>query len=196
MTDSLFPSGEWTGFYNYRPGARHRMDLRLTFANGLLSGDGRDDIGAFLIKGRYDPPSRGCHWTKSYLGAHDVFYRGFREGKGIWGTWEIGIRCHGGFHIWPRAAGEAQQAVAAEPAELTEAVAQLVEAEVTPAASYQDPGSASGIRGLRSKIPRKPRHSNSMLGSWVFPGAWCLELGALTAAAPSQFQSAHATPLA
>ena len=41
-----------------------------------------------------------------YIGAHTVFYRGFREGKGIWGTWEIEILSHGGFHIWPRAAGE------------------------------------------------------------------------------------------
>ncbi len=34
-------------------------------------------------------PARECHWTKTYVGAHDVFYKGFREGKGIWGTWEI-----------------------------------------------------------------------------------------------------------
>ena len=85
------------------------MDLQLTFANGNLSGDGSDDIGRFLIKGRYDVASRECHWTKSYLGAHDVFYRGFREGKGIWGTWEITIHDHGGFHIWPRQVGEGEE---------------------------------------------------------------------------------------
>lgn len=33
--------------------------------------------------------------------AHDVFYKGFREGKGIWGTWEIRKVGRGGFHIWP-----------------------------------------------------------------------------------------------
>jgi hypothetical protein len=82
------------------------MDLQLTFANGGLSGDGVDDIGRFHVKGRYDAASRECYWTKSYQGAHDVFYRGFREGKGIWGTWEITILAHGGFHIWPRQAGE------------------------------------------------------------------------------------------
>ena len=51
---------------------------------------------------------RECHWTKTYLGSHEVFYRGFREGKGIWGTWEIGggLWGRGGFHIWPKAAGE------------------------------------------------------------------------------------------
>ena len=85
------------------------MDLQLTFANGNMSGDGVDDVGRFLIKGRYDDASHECYWTKSYLGAHDVFYRGFREGKGIWGTWEITIQDHGGFHIWPRQAGEGEE---------------------------------------------------------------------------------------
>ena len=108
MSESTFPSGPWTGFYNYRPGDRHRMDLQLAFANGILTGDGSDDVGRFLIKGRYDASNGECHWTKSYPGSHDVFYRGFREGKGIWGTWEITIRDHGGFHIWPKQAGEGE----------------------------------------------------------------------------------------
>jgi hypothetical protein len=94
------------------------MDLQLTFANGNMTGDGMDDIGRFLIKGRYDTANRECYWTKSYLGAHDVSYRGFREGKGIWGTWEITIRDHGGFHIWPRQAGEGEER--AEKAAFTE----------------------------------------------------------------------------
>lgn len=119
MSDELFPSGPWVGFYNYRPGDRHRMDLELSFANGQMSGTGVDDVGRFTIRGRYDAASRECHWTKSYLGAHDVFYRGFREGKGIWGTWEIGMFSHGGFHIWPKGtdlgSAEAQLAVASEP---------------------------------------------------------------------------------
>ena len=51
MSEPLFPSGPWTGFYNYRPGDRHRMDLQLTFANRNMSGDGVDDIGRFLIQG-------------------------------------------------------------------------------------------------------------------------------------------------
>src|SRR5208283_1186773 len=113
MTEPLFPSGPWTGFYNYRPGDRHRMELQLTFAQGNLSGSGIDDIGRFLIKGGYDAASRECHWTKTYVGSHDVFYRGFREGKGIGGTWEIGILSHGGFHIWPRGAGEGEAALEA-----------------------------------------------------------------------------------
>jgi hypothetical protein len=120
MNESLFPSGPWTGFYNYYPGDRHRMDLHLNFASGILSGDGSDDVGRFRIKGRYDAGARQCHWTKSYLGAHDVFYQGYREGKGIWGTWEIGKRFRGGFHIWPRESGEGE--IKAEIIELAEPV--------------------------------------------------------------------------
>lgn len=108
MSDDLFPSGPWTGFYNYQPGARHRMDLRLVFAGGRMTGEGSDDVGRFAVRGRYDAATRECHWTKSYVGAHDVFYRGFREGKGIWGTWEITAFLHGGFHIWPQRAGEGE----------------------------------------------------------------------------------------
>jgi len=108
VSAELFPSGPWVGFYNYAPGERHRMDLHLTFARGRMTGDGNDDVGRFLVKGHYDDASRECHWTKAYLGAHEVFYRGFREGKGIWGTWEITAFLHGGFHIWPKRAGEGE----------------------------------------------------------------------------------------
>jgi hypothetical protein len=104
------------------------MDLQLTFANGNMSGDGMDDVGRFLIKGRYDAASHECYWTKSYLGAHDVFYRGFREGKGIWGTWEITIRHHGGFHIWPRQAGEGEER--AESASVEEPVDAIATQEI------------------------------------------------------------------
>ena len=115
MSDPLFRSGPWTGFYNYTPGDKHRMDLGLTFANGVLTGDGNDDIGRFLINGSYDPQTCECHWSKTYPGSHDVFYQGYREGKGIWGRWEINQLSHGGFHIWPRGAGEGEaEALSAE----------------------------------------------------------------------------------
>jgi len=97
------------------------MALHLTFANGSMTGDGSDDVGRFQIKGRYDAGNAECYWTKRYVGAHDVFYRGFREGKGIWGTWELGIFGRGGFHIWPRHAGEgehlSESRVQAQPAD-------------------------------------------------------------------------------
>src|SRR3954471_18273216 len=106
MSDDVFPSGEWTGFYNYAPADKHRMDIALEFSNGSLSGAGCDGVGQFGLKGHYDLATKECTFTKSYLGAHSVFYRGFREGKGIWGTWEIGISGRGGFHIWPLHSGQ------------------------------------------------------------------------------------------
>jgi len=102
MAELNYPSGPWTGFYNYGAGTKkHRMDLSLTFSSGRISGEGVDNVGRFVIAGGYDAGSSDCHWTKTYIGAHDVFYRGFREGKGIWGTWELAFST-GGFHIWPR----------------------------------------------------------------------------------------------
>ena len=82
------------------------MDLRLTFQQGAMTGEGRDWVGEFTIRGRYDVVTGQCHWTKRYVGKHDVFYKGFNEGKGIWGVWEIpaqtdGAVTRGGFHIWP-----------------------------------------------------------------------------------------------
>ena len=104
-----FPSGPWTGFYNYgRSTRKHRMDLVLTFSNHTISGDGSDDIGRFFLAGRFDDSKVECYWTKTYIGAHDVYYRGFREGKGIWGLWELPSES-GGFHIWPQGQGEGDE---------------------------------------------------------------------------------------
>ena len=122
VATELFPSGPWTGFYNYSPKDKHRMDLNLTFASGRLDGHGVDNVGRFTIQGSYDAKSLECAWRKTYLGAHAVSYRGFREGKGIWGTWEItqfvsGDSGKGGFHIWPVASehGAAEETPAEEP---------------------------------------------------------------------------------
>jgi hypothetical protein len=125
--DDLFPSGPWTGFYTYAPQDRHRIDLHLTFANGNINGDGNDDVGVFVIRGKYDAAKQECYWTKTYPGSHDVYYQGYREGKGIWGRWEIGVFGHGGFHIWPKGipAGEAE-AASEEASVPAEAVAGVV----------------------------------------------------------------------
>ena len=91
-TDPRFPSGPWTGFFLQKtlPG-KHTMELRLTFQNGAMTGEGRDWVGEFHVKGQYNLADGKCYWTKKYLGKHDVFYQGYNEGKGIWGFWEIGI---------------------------------------------------------------------------------------------------------
>ncbi len=125
VSDETFPPGPWIGFYTYGGGRdKHRMDLMLNFASGTITGEGTDDIGPFVIRGRFDLKSRECYWTKTYVGGHDVYYRGFRERKGIWGTWEILMDTHGGFHIWPKALGEdAGETETAEEERPVEAVA-------------------------------------------------------------------------
>jgi hypothetical protein len=98
-----FLQGPWTGFYNYgRSTRKHRMDLVLTFADRMVSSGGNDDFGHFVVAGRFDGIKDECHWTKTYIGEHDVYYRGFRDGKWIWGLWELS-RESGGFHIGPSA---------------------------------------------------------------------------------------------
>ncbi len=105
--DPRFPSGPWTGYFlDQRIPGKHRMELHLVFQDGKMTGDGHDLVGAFTATGRYDVVTGACRWHKRYLGRHDVYYRGFNEGKGIWGVWELtdhGITARGGFHIWPEA---------------------------------------------------------------------------------------------
>jgi hypothetical protein len=85
---------------------RNQMELLLAFRQGVMTGEGRDFIGEFLIRGKYNLDDGKCHWTKRYVGKHDVAYKGYNEGKGIWGLWEIPPSSQGGFHIWPEAMGD------------------------------------------------------------------------------------------
>jgi hypothetical protein len=107
-TDSRFPSGPWTGFFLQPviPPGKHPMDLKLTFRKGVVTGEGHDRVGLFLVKGRYQVDDGQCWWSKRYVGFHDVSYRGYNEGKGIWGQWAIPPLLHGGFHIWPVGMGD------------------------------------------------------------------------------------------
>ncbi|MBL8794755.1 MAG: hypothetical protein JNM56_12680 [Planctomycetia bacterium] len=140
-TDPRFPSGPWTGFFLQKliPG-RHLMELRLTFTGGTMTGAGRDWAGNFVIQGRYDLASGECHWTKRYVGKHDVFYRGFNEGKGIWGTWELPNEPPdnrtGGFHIWPEGMPDPTAPHASEAVEepiIVEPTADVDQTEAVPA---------------------------------------------------------------
>lgn len=122
-----FPSGPWRGFYTYdRDRDRHRMDLSLEFGKGMITGEGTDDIGPFVVRGRYDAKSKECHWTKTYVGMHDVFYSGIRQGKGIHGTWEVG-QADGGFKMWPLASSVGDEDADTEEGERpVEALGELV----------------------------------------------------------------------
>lgn len=101
--DPDFPSGEWVGFYRAE-GSNHRQEMSLVFSEGAMQGDGGDSVGCFAIHGRYDSETREVWWTKTYPGSHQVFYKGYREIKGIWGLWDIRGYTDG-FHIWPRRSG-------------------------------------------------------------------------------------------
>ncbi len=109
-SDHDFPSGKWTGYY-LEGGCRFKQELHLTFADTHLRGSGGDTIGEFTIRGSYDLETKDVWWTKHYIGGHDVFYRGYREARGIWGMWQIGT-LRSGFHIWPVEAEELEHAVA------------------------------------------------------------------------------------
>jgi hypothetical protein len=135
-TDPRFPSGKWVGFFLDRrlPG-RHQMELTLSFAAGHMTGTGQDRVGAFTFDGNYSTADGKCEWVKQYLRAHAITYRGFNEGKGIWGTWELrdlGGIYTGGFHIWPEGMPDPTQPRLEEEADIpievesTERVPQLV----------------------------------------------------------------------
>ena len=111
---------------------KHQMELGLTFLKGVMTGEGRDKIGKFLIRGKYTVEDGKCWWNKAYIGQHDVFYHGYNEGRGIWGLWEIPPTNEGGFHIWPVAMGDPTQLKLAESIE--EPADQPPEARVEPEA--------------------------------------------------------------
>ena len=101
-TSTAPPSGPWRGYYLYAPGGRpHDQRMDLSFVGGIVTGNGRDDIGAFDIAGGYSTDSSLVSWLKAYRGAHSVSYRGYYEKGAIFGGWKIDSQCHGGFKIWP-----------------------------------------------------------------------------------------------
>ena len=109
MAGAQFPSGPWVGFYNYvdpriSSSRRFMMDLNLRFHGGKIDGDGADGLDTFVIEGVYDAQTRVCTWRKIYPRTKAVAYQGYREGKGIWGTWTL-PETKGGFHIWPLSEG-------------------------------------------------------------------------------------------
>ena len=120
-----FPSGPWRGFYVYPfDDTRHSMTMHLTFLEGNLSGLGDDPVGPFAIRGRYDAETLEVYWTKTYLGRHSVYYKGYREPARIWGTWELGGMT-GGFKIWPGGGDGSLEQTAAAETEVPDAVAEL-----------------------------------------------------------------------
>ena len=103
------------------------MELALTFSHGTMTGEGRDWVGEFVVRGKYFLEDGKCYWTKRYLGKHDVFYQGYNEGKGIWGVWEIPPYYRGGFHIWPEGMPDPTDSHLTEEADLPVVVEESLE---------------------------------------------------------------------
>jgi len=153
------------------------MELHLAFQQGQMTGEGRDYVGQFIVRGQYSLGDGRCHWIKRYVGKHDVFYQGYNEGKGIWGIWEIPDTQHynsqrGGFHIWPEGMADPTQPHLAEAAEIPTPVAEPMES-AEPVAEPVGAGAAklvekrnaapsadrTGNRGKRQRLPAVSAHS-------------------------------------
>ncbi len=98
----------------------------LTFKDGYISGEGKDNIDRFSISGSYSPETGECKFTKWYdrpffdLSTAPVSYRGFNQGRFIWGTWDITTpneHADGGFKIWPEGYSGGGDAVAEQDIE-------------------------------------------------------------------------------
>lgn len=76
------------------------QEMVLEFADGIVRGDGRDDLGTFAIEGEYrvgDDVRVG--WIKTYDQAHSVLYRGVLRDDALEGRWQIDAYFSGGFAL-------------------------------------------------------------------------------------------------
>ena len=131
------------------------MELHLTFSKGNMTGEGRDKVGAFIVRGSYTLGDGKCHWTKRYVKKHDVFYQGFNEGKGIWGVWIIppegaDPEYRGGFHIWPEGMSDPTDSRLAAELDLPTPVEHRVDVENP----VEVPAGVEGESRIRSRSRR------------------------------------------
>jgi hypothetical protein len=97
-------SGEWSGFYEQHAG-RHPQRMTLEFADGVVRGDGIDELSAFRLEGEYRVEAGGevrIGWLKTYDRSHSILYLGTLDGEGrIVGSWRIGRVAAGSFSLEP-----------------------------------------------------------------------------------------------
>lgn len=99
----MYPSGKWDGFWFQETWGRQAMTpFSLRFADGRVTGEGRDMVGPFTFSGEYDETTGEVRMVKQYLGKHRVLYLGRPDGEGsIQGTWSIGRHATGPFLLRP-----------------------------------------------------------------------------------------------
>ncbi len=102
----MYPSGRWDGFWVQEQWGRQAMTpFTLNFADGRVTGKGRDVIGRFTFSGEYDETTGAVRMVKQYIGKHRVLYVGQPDGEGsIQGTWSIGPNWTGPFLLRPTVA--------------------------------------------------------------------------------------------
>ena len=98
----MFYSGIWNGYWEQAGFGRQVMaNVTLRFADGQISGSGRDILGRFQFEGTYDRDGI-VKMVKHYLGKHDVFYTGAYDGEGtIFGQWMVSSGNVGPFALQP-----------------------------------------------------------------------------------------------
>jgi hypothetical protein len=102
----MYPSGRWEGFWVQEHYGRQPMrEFELRFADGNVTGNGKDIVGRFTFTGAYDVNDGRVLMVKQYIGKHAVRYAGEPDGEGsIQGTWEItflGVNSTGTFLLRP-----------------------------------------------------------------------------------------------
>lgn len=99
----MYPSGRWEGFWVQEHYGRQAMTpFALHFADGRITGEGRDMVGRFTFSGAYDEATGAVRLVKQYVGKHRVLYVGQPDGEGsIQGTWSIGPWGSGPFLLRP-----------------------------------------------------------------------------------------------
>ena len=109
MDNTLYPSGEWVGYYTYQAKpTKCPMHLTLNFAQGTIQGAGIDSSGQFVIEGIYDDMNFRVNWAKRYVDKRSVEYEGtYRDGE-ITGSWSLTqnhqgrvASTNGDFRVWP-----------------------------------------------------------------------------------------------
>ncbi len=110
MRDLRDCSGPWSGFW-IQELIRGTMKLRLYISGEIVSGEGEDELGGFVVHGNYWPATEAVKFRKRYP-THDVEYNGTWDGAMISGLWRIRARKgvyadKGGFDIWPDTEEEA-----------------------------------------------------------------------------------------
>ena len=121
---SVFPSGEWKGYYA-QYGSNHSLcGFNLIFhSDGRMVGSGVDDVGQYTITGIAASDTMRLAFTKKYIAGstaangyhngrenkgHKVEYRGERVSDslslGFRGKWYVRLPHYNGegpFHLWP-----------------------------------------------------------------------------------------------